>query len=653
MSMFRRVGPGYAAIAATVLVFLLGAQSYAQTGPVLPLSYPKWLELRSNPAVLQQLQAQAAAQQARTVPLESPTSGTWQLVKNKAKLSGSGVLLGNPLLLMDGTVIMQQICAAAWFKLTPDNTGSYVNGTWTQIASLPSGYSPLFNGSGVLPDGRAIIEGGEYNGANGDCGNGVWTNKGAIYDPVANTWASVKPPQGWKQIGDAQAILLPDGTYMQADCCDTPPRAALLNESNLTWTATGTGKFDVYDEEGWTLLPTGDVLTVDAYVFTGTCGTGSELYTPSTGAWSSAGSTINQLADCNSTSENHGPSFEMGPVVMRPDGTAVAFGATLNKSGPNATAHTSIYDANTPGWASGPNLPAVCGTGTENCALADAGAALEPNGSILFAATAGLFKGPTNFFEFNPDNTITAVSDNSDAASTPAFEWNFLVLPSGQILAAPTQSHAGDIWIYTPAGTPNASWAPTITSVPTSLGPDQTYTVSGTQLNGLSQGAYYGDDAQANTNYPLVRVTNTASGHVFYLKTTNSSSYSIAPDASSTASFAVPSLSDIETGPSTLEVVANGIASQPVNVTIAGSENFTLSVSTIGKGVVGSAPAGIDCGKTCTASFPAGSEVRVIAYPDSGWKFDEWRGACHSKKEHDCHVTMNAPESVIAKFEKK
>jgi subtilase family serine protease len=83
------------------------------------------------------------------------------------------------------------------------------------------------------------------------------------------------------------------------------------------------------------------------------------------------------------------------------------------------------------------------------------------------------------------------------------------------------------------------------------------------------------------------------------------------------------------------------------------STSFTLSVSTVGKGVVGSSPAGIDCGKTCSASFPAGSEVQVLAYPDSGWKFEEWRGACHSKKKDDCHVTMDAAESVIAKFEKK
>ena len=41
-------------------------------------------------------------------------------------------------------------------------------------------------------------------------------------------------------------------------------QAALLNPSTLTWTATGSGKFDINDEEGWTLLPNGKVLAVNA-----------------------------------------------------------------------------------------------------------------------------------------------------------------------------------------------------------------------------------------------------------------------------------------------------------------------------------------------------------------------------------------------------
>ena len=61
---------------------------------------------------------------------------------------------------------------------------------------------------------------------------------------------------------------------MQANCCTT--QAALLNPNTLTWTPTGSNKFDVNDEEGWTLLPNERVLTVDAYVF----GTTPEAPTP-------------------------------------------------------------------------------------------------------------------------------------------------------------------------------------------------------------------------------------------------------------------------------------------------------------------------------------------------------------------------------------
>ena len=51
---------------------------------------------------------------------------------------------------------------------------------------------------------------------------------------------------------------------MQANCCTD--QAALFDANTLTWTSTGKNKFDINDEEGWTLLPNKKVLTVDAYV---------------------------------------------------------------------------------------------------------------------------------------------------------------------------------------------------------------------------------------------------------------------------------------------------------------------------------------------------------------------------------------------------
>ena len=42
----------------------------------------------------------------------------------------------------------------------------------------------------------------------------------------------------------------------------------------------------------------------------------------------------------------------------------------------------------------------------------------------------------------------------------------------------------------------------------------QSYQAFGFQFNGVSQRAAYGDDVQAATNYPLVRITNIINGHV-------------------------------------------------------------------------------------------------------------------------------------------
>lgn len=100
--------------------------------------------------------------------------------------------------------------------------------------------------------------------------------------------------------------------------------------------------------------------------------------------------------------------------------------------------------------------------------------------------------------------------------------------------------------------------------MPTRLHTGTTYTVSGIQLNGLTKGAAYGDDYQSATNFPLVRITNEKTGDVSYARTFGMTSMSVAPGTHSSANFRLPAR--METGPSVLVVVANGIASAPVKV---------------------------------------------------------------------------------------
>jgi hypothetical protein len=475
--------------------------------------------------------------------LISPTfagAQTWTTLTNTPPAP-----LGTALLLTDGTVMAQGMATSGyatgnWYRLTPSATGSYVNGTWTTLATMPSGYSPLYYASAVLPDGRLVTVGGEYNN-NAE----AETNLGAIYNPATNSWTSITPPSGWTHIGDAASVVLPNGTFMIGNCgvagteCTNQTYQAQLNASTLTWTiiGAGNGKADQNSEEGWQLLPNGDVLVEDVWD-----GTNSEVFNPSTSRWTSAGSTVVDLVNTTCT--------EIGPAVLRPEGSVFAVGGTSN---------TAIYTTSTGVWSAGPVIPSSYG-------VEDGPAAILPDGNVLIdvGPQSPCYVAPSKFYEFN-GTTLTAVAGPSRAASDPTYVGRMLVLPTGQVLFTDGSTTAE---LYTAAGTYQSSWQPTITSVSSTLTAGSANNlIEGTQFNGLSQGAMYGDDAQMATNYPLVRITNNASGDVVYAKTHNHSTMGVATGTATVSTeFDIPST--IQTGASKIVVVANGIPSSPVNVTI-------------------------------------------------------------------------------------
>jgi hypothetical protein len=90
--------------------------------------------------------------------------------------------------------------------------------------------------------------------------------------------------------------------------------------------------------------------------------------------------------------------------------------------------------------------------------------------------------------------------------------------------------------------------------------------ISGTNFNGFSQGAIYGDDAQMSTNYPLVRFTNNSTGNVCYARSYNFSTMGVWTKGTTNAVFDIPD--SCETGASTLQVVVNGLASTGTAVTL-------------------------------------------------------------------------------------
>ena len=87
---------------------------------------------------------------------------------------------------------------AGSYRLTPDASGSYVNGTWSSAAGMSTSrsYSAV---TFVLPDGRLLILGGATN-------EGVVINTGEIYNPLTDTWTSIATFSGkhvWQRTHDA------------------------------------------------------------------------------------------------------------------------------------------------------------------------------------------------------------------------------------------------------------------------------------------------------------------------------------------------------------------------------------------------------------------------------------------------------------------
>lgn len=440
---------------------------------------------------------------------------------------------GTAVLQTDGTVMVQDSGTGSWLLLAPTLSGTYSGGTWLPVPIMKASNNPLYFGSAILPDDRMVVEGGEYQS-----GKNVDSVLGAIYDERLNAWGTIKPPSGWKHIGDSPSVVLPNGTFMLGSCCSA--QEALLDAKTLTWTTTGTGKADSNSEEGWTLLPTGKVLTVDTQN-----GTESELYDPATGAWSLAGKTPSFLG--NNCNMNIVP--EMGPAVLRPNGTVFQAGANNQ---------TAIYTVSTGKWSKGPSFASGFG-------VADGPAALLPNGNVLVQASNidPCFNPPSIFYVFNGSSlVVTAQPPNAPVDSS--YTGRMLVLPTGGILFTDGTS---DVEIYTAAGSPKSAWAPKITSAPTTVKRGSGYTVKGTQFNGLSQGAAYGDDAQMATNFPLVRIRNTATGHEYYARTKSFSTMAVATGAATVSCVFIPPTS-METGPATMVVVANGIKSNSVELTV-------------------------------------------------------------------------------------
>jgi hypothetical protein len=435
--------------------------------------------------------------------------------------------VNNCLLLSDGTVLGMN-SGGQCVRLTPDIHGSYINGTWTQLSLM--NFERLFFSTEMLTNGTVYVAGGEY-------GNG--SEHGEIFDPLRNTWTWIYPdPIPAVSFSDAISETLPNGNVLDAPVSEFGG-ILIYNAISNTWQTAASAQNQ--NEASWVKLANDNILTVDSF------SQNSEHYVPSLNQWISDNGVPVPLYDNNG---------ELGAAFLLPDGKAFFIGATTN---------TAIY---TPGatptsagsWVAGP--PMVFGS--LNLVQDDAPAAMMADGNILCALATGNYGSPTYFYEYNyVTNNFAEVTAPGGGGSynSQTFPLSMLDLPDGNVLLVGGQN-SQSLYVYTPTGAPLAAGKPAINSITENA--DGSYQMTGTNLNGISQGAAYGDDEQMDSNYPLVRMTNNATGNVYYARTFNWNSTSVQTGSRVlTTEFTLPQ--NLPSGTYSMVAVANGNPSVPTN----------------------------------------------------------------------------------------
>ncbi|HEY2083369.1 MAG TPA: kelch repeat-containing protein, partial [Verrucomicrobiae bacterium] len=450
--------------------------------------------------------------------------GTWASLASAPPLG-----VNHAMLLSDGTVYTDngngQCC-----RLTPDIHGSYRNGTWTHLSTMND--ARLFFASQVLTSGNIFVAGGEY---------GTGRHHAELFDPLNNAWTKIPDPSPGPAFSDAISEILPNGNMLVAPVSQFGGNV-IYNVAANTWsTAANTHN---QNEVAWTKLPNDTIVTIDTGAQT------SEHYVPSLNQW---------IMDGNVPVVVYGYGAELGGGFLLPDGRAFYIGGSTNTA--IYTPNASPAGAGT--WVAGP--PMVFGT--NNLGAVDAPAAMMVNGKILCdIGPVGGFNGPASFYEYDYlANAFTQVSAPGGGLTydNAPFVNSMLCLPDGSVLFVGGQN-SKSLYIYTPDGSPVPSGQPVINSITENA--NGSFHMTGLGFNGISEGAAYGDDEQMASDYPLVRMTNSGSGNVYYARTFNWTSTSVQTGSRVIATeFTLPQ--NLPSGNYSLVVVANGNPSVATNFT--------------------------------------------------------------------------------------
>jgi MYXO-CTERM domain-containing protein len=496
---------------------------------------------------------------ATFVALPASAAGTWTQAPPNTAAGGQAFGLW---LLTDGTVLSHGSALNHWVILSPDKTGSYAKGTWKSVAS--SAHARGGAQQHILKDGRFFQAGGEY--VDGPACTPTLCKSAEIYDPVADTWTDVAP--GLYDIGDTGSATLADGRIL--DSTRNGNQIQIYDPVANQWTNGATIPLMSGDENAWASLQNGGVLAVGYQT------DGAAIYNPATDKWIRTGPVPSGF--------NTG---DTGGISQMFDGRVFVYG--LGQSyiyTPGATA----ADPGT--WALGPKM--LNGDEAE-----DEFSDTLPNGKVWGGLVTMTYGPGVVLQQFDPTtNTVSSVTPPPDTGNP--YPIGYVNLPNGQVMV----TCANNDWIYTPDTGPEDAWRPTVTSVAYASG--STYTLTGTQLSGLVNGADEGDDMTMAENYPIVWLTDKAN-NVYYCRSYGfSNMMPSVGNTPQTCQFTTPA--GLPAGTYSLYVSAVGVESKTA---------FAFTTGVGGGGDAGAATSG-DAGAGGAGEAGSGSDASASGGGDGG-----------------------------------
>jgi hypothetical protein len=516
-------------------------------------------------------------------------------------------------------------------------------GTWSSTSNtIAFGTIPTNGICGanmtLLGSGKALIAGG---GCGGD--NGTTTNATSLYDPATNLW-STGAPMGYGRNNFGLVTLASGDALAFAGCSGGCSGPNVLGQS--FYTVGGTAQRYSTTDNSWTTkqslntrraglgnqntktvtLQDGKILVCGGNDAFSTTYTSCEIYDPTADTWTPTAGSYPEL---------YGPTA----LVLLNNGKVL--------SAFNYSAGAVLFDPVTRTW-SATGAPVSVQNSAHLVRLTD-GRVLMTGG---YANNAGTYSTLATAQTYDPTSGTWAATGSLGIARYLHFT---VLLEDGKVLAG------GGV-----TGSTTSSWGPPVASAEIFDSATGVWSATGSMTqarwNSVNVVRLPTIDATApvvtftlpaNSSGTTVSITTlTATDNVsvtgYCLSETDSSSdCSWSGVAPSTYTFATEGIKTLFAFAK--DAAGNISSSVSATVDIQTDKLLTISKPGSGTGTVTSSPAGINCGTTCSSTFPFGSVVVLFQSTTNSSGFSAWGGGVCSGTG-DCAFSMSSDRSVSADF---